>query len=292
MKTSNLTWSAAFAATLLIAGVAAAKTNNNNNQKNGGNGRLKVLNNTGNQQRSEPFNSSYVVVQGDTLPIISLKEYGTTANARFIAQFNHISQSQALQLNQVLNLPSIGNRGQLTRSRTPVAGAGQQNYAGGNQGGYSGAGGSTCNGGGSQGFPGAGGSTFPTSGFPGFPSMAGSGFPGQFPLTTNPALATAASTFATPTTPAPLSRVVVGSTLLVDAVQFGPRAGSAQLRVGGAPMKVEVLEWTASAVKVHLPQLQLAAASPADLVIVRGDGTIASKTSIQLVAAPSVALAK
>jgi hypothetical protein len=57
-------------------------------------------------------------------------------------------------------------------------------------------------------------------------------------------------------------------------------------------MKVEVLEWTAAAVKVRLPQLQLAAVSPADLLMIRADGTIASKTSIELIAAPSVALAR
>src|SRR5262249_40174195 len=151
---------------------AKNENNGNGNGKNGGKGRLKILNKTGNQQRSEPVQNSYLVVQRDTLPLISLKEYRTTAKARFIAHVNRISQSQALQVNQVLNLPSIGNRGQLTQSRAPVAGAGQQNYGGGNQGGYSGMGGSSCNGGGAQGFPGAGGSGFPTSGFPGFPGTS------------------------------------------------------------------------------------------------------------------------
>jgi hypothetical protein len=277
VKTLNLTWSAALAATILFAGVAAAKNEKNDNLKNAGNGRLKVLNQGGqsrDQRRFEPFHSNYVVLPGDSLPVISLKEYGTSKNARFIAQFNHISESQALQLNEVLNLPSIGGRGKLSQSHAPVADTLQQGLAASN----------------ATGFPNAAGiPTFPTTALPGFPTASGNAFQGQFAGTANPA------TFAAPTAttlPAPLSRVMAGSTLLVDAVQFGSKAGSAQLRIGGAPMKVEVLEWTASAIKVRLPQLQLAAASQADLLIIRADGRIASKTSLELIAAPSVALAK
>lgn len=279
MKTSNLTWSAALAAAVLFAGVAAAKTDNNDNLKNAGNGRLKVLNSGSqfrDQHRFEPFHSNYVVLPGDSLPIISLKEYGTSANSRFIAQFNRMSETQALRLNQVLNLPSIGSRGKLFQSHAPVADALQQPIAASN----------------ASGFPTAGIPTFPTAGVSGFPTASGSTFPGQFARTTSPVATTAPATTVNPALPAPLSRIVAGSTLLVDAAQFGAKAGSAQLRVGGAPMKVDVLEWTVSAVKVRLPQLQLAAASPADLLLIRADGTIASKTSIELIAPPSVALAK
>jgi hypothetical protein len=268
VKTLKLTWSAALAVTTLFAGLAAAKNEINDNLKNAGNGRLRVLNSASqlhDQRRFEPFHSNYVVLPGDTLAVISLKEYGTSANARFIALFNHFPETQALRLNQVLNLPSVGQRGQLFQSHAPVADALQPTLAASNP----------------SGFPIAGTSTFPATGVPGFSKAGGSPLSTQF----------ARNTTQTPISP-PTLKVAGGSTLLVDAQQFGPRAGSAQLRIGGVPMKVDVLEWTANAVKVRLPQLQLATAPQADLLIVRADGTIASKTSIQLIAAASVALAR
>jgi hypothetical protein len=276
MKIANLTWSAALAATCLLAGVAAAKNDINDNLKNAGNGRLKVISSgseSRDKRRFEPFHSNYVVLPGDSLPVISLKEYGTSANARSIALFNHIPETQALKLNQVLNLPSIDARGRLSQSHAPVADSLQQTPAASNP----------------SGFPSAAGApTFPTTGAPGFPATSGSAFAPQFAgtATTAPAATTSSAV------PPPLMRIAAGSTLLVDEQQFGAKAGSAQLRLGGVPMKVEVLEWTAAAVKVRLPQLQLAAATPADLLMIRADGTIASKTSIELIAAPSVALAK
>ncbi len=279
VKFFNLTWSAAFAATILFAGVAAAKNDNTDNLKNAGNGRLKVLNSGGksrDQRRFEPFHSTYVVLPGDSLPVISLKEYGTSDNAKFIARFNRFPESQALRLNQVLALPSIGAHGQLSQSRAPAADSPQQS--------------TTASG--SPGCSNNGTSTFPTTSTSGFPTASGSDFPGQLAGTTNTLAKTAPAPIVNPTPAASLSRIAVGSTLLVDAAQFGDQAGTAQLRIGNAPVTVDVLEWTASAIKVRLPQLQLAAASTADLLIMRADGTAASKTSIELIAAPRVALAK
>jgi hypothetical protein len=215
------------------------------NSCNGGYG-TDGLGQQGLGQGFEPFQSSYVVQPGDSFYTVSLKNYGTSANARYIARFNNMQQTQALIVGRTLNLPSISANGQLSRPQASVANTFQ---------------GTTSN------------------GLSNFSTAASS----------------LASTLARPvsqTATAPLPKVTVGSTLLVDGQKFGDKQGSARLRVGGAALKVEVVEWTASSVKVHLPQLELAGASKADIEVVRADGTIASKSSIELNTPSEVALAK
>ena len=95
-----------------------------------------------------------------------------------------------------------------------------------------------------------------------------------------------------PAVEAPRPKVTVGSTLLVDGQTFGDKPGVARLRVGAAALKIEVIEWAGSSVKIRLPQLDLASATNADIEVVRADGSLASKTGIELSAATEVALTK
>jgi hypothetical protein len=76
--------------------------------------------------------------------------------------------------------------------------------------------------------------------------------------------------------------VSVGSILMINGQVFGNQAGGARLRLNGMAMPIEVLEWTPAGVKVRLPQLEVNGVTPAEIEVIRGDGTLASKTPIDL----------
>ncbi len=80
------------------------------------------------------------------------------------------------------------------------------------------------------------------------------------------------------------TQVPVGSVLLVNGQAFGDKAGGARLRLSGMAMPIEVLEWTATGVKVRLPQLEITGNTPAEIEVLRGDGSLASKTAVELTA--------
>jgi hypothetical protein len=202
-----------------------------------------ATNEIGPGQAFEPFHSSYVVLPGDSFYTVSLKEYGTSANSKYIARFNNMPQTAALTLGQTLMLPSISVNGALSASRAPVAESIQ----------------GTTNG-------------SPVANF----------------AASNAAVVSQAA----PAVEAPRPKVTVGSTLLVDGQSFGDKPGAARLRVGAAALKVEVIEWNGSSVKIRLPQLDLAGATNADIEVVRADGSLAAKTGVELGAPTEVALAK
>jgi hypothetical protein len=72
-------------------------------------------------QAFEPFHSTYNTLPGDSFYTVSLKEYGTSAEAGAIAQFNGMSQDAALTPGQSLVLPSVAADGTLSQSSSPVA---------------------------------------------------------------------------------------------------------------------------------------------------------------------------
>ncbi len=187
----------------------------------------------------EPFHSSYVVLPGDSFYEISLKEYATSSNAKYIAQFNHLPQTAALTPGQVLRLPSISATRQLSPSRAPAA-----------------------------------------------DSLQNTASPSQVTSNGSSSAATTAAN------EAPRPKVNVGATLLVDGQKFGDKQGAARLRVGGAALKIEVLEWKTDAVKIRLPELALDSAANADIEVVRADGSLASKTGIELSTAADVVAAQ
>jgi hypothetical protein len=76
--------------------------------------------------------------------------------------------------------------------------------------------------------------------------------------------------------------VSAGSILMINGQVFGPQAGGARLNINGMAMPIEVLEWTPAGVKVRMPQLVLNGVTPADIEVIRGDGSVASKTPIDL----------
>jgi hypothetical protein len=100
---------------------------NNNNQacnSNGGyNANMYNSNISGSSfgQAYEPFHGMYTVEPGDSFYTVSLKEYGTSAAATYIARYNRVAPNAALVPGQRLALPSISANGQLTASRAPAA---------------------------------------------------------------------------------------------------------------------------------------------------------------------------
>src|SRR4051794_11695080 len=101
--------------------------NNGNNQACYGNGGYNsggynsnvTASNFG--QAYEPFNNMYTAEPGDNFYTVSLKEYGTSAAATYIARYNRMAPNAALVPGQRLMMPSISANGQLTASRAPAA---------------------------------------------------------------------------------------------------------------------------------------------------------------------------
>ncbi len=81
-------------------------------------------------------------------------------------------------------------------------------------------------------------------------------------------------------------RVAIGSVIMLNGQSFGGQAGGVRLRVSGMAMPIQVVEWTPNGVKAQLPQLELTSITPAEIEVVRPDGSLASKTAVELTAAP------
>ncbi len=86
--------------------------------------------------------------------------------------------------------------------------------------------------------------------------------------------------------------VAVGSVLMVNGQAFGPQPGGARLRVGGMAMPIEVLEWTPIGVKVRLPQVEIVGSTPAEIEVLRVDGSLAAKSPIDLIPAGQFAFGR
>jgi hypothetical protein len=79
-----------------------------------------------------------------------------------------------------------------------------------------------------------------------------------------------------------LPNVAIGSTLVLDGQALGNDKGTVQLRINGVSLPVEVLEWTTSSAKIRLPEIGLAGAIKAEIEVLRADGSLASKSAVQL----------
>lgn len=90
-----------------------------------------------------------------------------------------------------------------------------------------------------------------------------------------------------PSLEASRTRVALGSILMLNGQAFGDRAGGARLRISGMALPIEVIEWTPSAVKVRLPQFELTSITPAEIEVLRADGSLASKSAVELTPAPA-----
>jgi len=83
----------------------------------------------------------------------------------------------------------------------------------------------------------------------------------------------------------PLATVAIGSVLSLDGQALGSEKGIVRLRINGLALPVEVLEWSAESAKIRLPELDIDGSMQAELEVLRADGSLASKTAIELTSA-------
>jgi hypothetical protein len=119
--------------------------------------------------------------------------------------------------------------------------------------------------------------------------------PAAQPIVTQNFISPAVNT--TPTAPAANIRpateeisipsLAIGSVIVLDGQKLGNEKGIVRLRLAEMALPVEVLEWTNTSAKVRLPQMELTGAMRAELEVLRSDGSLASKSPVQLTLATS-----
>lgn len=222
-----------------------------------------------------PTFRSCFVYPGDTWLTICQRAYGCTYLWKHIASYNGLPISATLIPGQQLQLPVVNANGTLAASSAPApapfapqgvpfgatsAQLGPQNLSVGSQG-------------------------MPTGLSGGSPVS-----PGEAPA--NGPISTLTTQLSAPTTPSAEIRtltnepkrptVAIGSVLMLEGESLGDEKGIVRLRISGMSLPVEVIEWTASAAKIQLPKMDLAGPMKAELEVVRADGSMASKTAIEL----------
>jgi hypothetical protein len=222
----------------------------------------------------EPLHSNYVVMPGDTLYTIAFNEYGTSLPAKHIAAFNGIGPGSSLIAGRILNLPSISPSGVLTPSGAPIADVLRTSPIDANAMRPAG--------------PMVGGPVSPMAGRSG--PLSGPAGPVAGPV--GPMGPTASGSPVAPQNmSAPRPQIAVGSMLQVDGQTFGDKPGMARLLVGGVALKIDIVEWFGSAIKIRMPMLDLAGPSSGEIEILRADGSLAAKTPVELVSPTAMAQA-
>jgi hypothetical protein len=260
-----------------------------------------------------PLHSFCLVYPGDTWSLLSLREFGKPNFGASIAAFNGMSTSVRLVVGQQLRLPVIHPNGSLTPSSAPVpapfvlpsqpivgAPLPMQGFSPQIQG---------------QPMPlqgqpvanaavpfspqvqlsGPTGQPMPPQGMQMNASGAPVGPQGPFNGPMNGPMTSPDARPSAPVLPSanirvasverPLATVAIGSVLALDGHELGNEKGIVRLRINGLALPVEVLEWSAESAKIRLPELDVEGAMKADLEVLRADGSLASKTAIELTSA-------
>jgi hypothetical protein len=268
-----------------------------------------------------PQFSGCYVLPGDTWYSISRRIYGVESLCKHIASYNGLSMYSPLVPGQLLRLPVVNANGTLAASNAPMpapfatqsAPLGPQNptFAGASTAPQGIAPQGLANGLASQGTSaGFAPQSTPTGVAPqGLPNgMNASAIPSQsLPNAMNagsatpqgPSIPSLESTFTAPKTepaatvaPAAsirtvkeeptLPRVAIGSMLMLDGESLGDEKGIVRLQMGALSLPVEVIEWTTTSVKIALPKMELGRPMKASLEVLRADGSLASKSGIEL----------
>lgn len=74
----------------------------------------------------------------------------------------------------------------------------------------------------------------------------------------------------------------VGSQVALNGQAFGGVAGQVQLSVGGMSLQANIVSWTPSEVMIQLPELPLAAAADARLMVLSADGQMITQSELRL----------
>ena len=256
-----------------------------------------------------PHFSNCYVLPTDNWYTLSQRVYGNGSLGKHIASYNGLGYGGALPVGQQLNLPVVNGDGTLGASSAGPAPAsfgqpgglpgqgiapqGQPGFAGGPQ---SEAFGAQPQLGQSQfGQPQLGqsqpgqqfGQQFapqsPQQAQPQVPQMsAPNAMPSEQPAAEASQPATPAANIRVATPEESFPSVAMGSILMLDGEQLGDKPGLVRMRVGGLALPIKVLDWNENTAKIQLPQLDLAKAIGAEIEVVRADGSLASKSSINL----------
>jgi hypothetical protein len=73
-----------------------------------------------------------------------------------------------------------------------------------------------------------------------------------------------------------------GADVLLAGEGLGPEPGQVLIHLGGIEMQAEILGWYDLGVQLKLPNLPLAGPTPAELVVVRGDGAAANPLTVTI----------
>jgi hypothetical protein len=248
-----------------------------------------------------PFQCCYVY-PGDTWYTISQRIYGVDYMCKHIAAYNGLTMGSPLTAGQMLRLPVINQNGSLARSSAPMPaplslpGGGVPTQ--GAQFGPQGLPGGSPNGFAPQGVPAGLGPQGSPNGLAtssiGPQSVETASLTTSGPPTGQPeGPTTPPANIRSVTNEPTLPRVAIGSTLALDGESLGSEKGTVRLRVSGLALPVDVIEWSETSVKIQLPKMDLSNPMKAELEVVRADGSLASKSGIELTpAATRVALGK
>jgi hypothetical protein len=269
-----------------------------------------------------PAHSLVVVMPGDSWFSICTREYGNSGVWSRVADFNGMPQNMPLNIGMQLRLPVVNSNGSFSLSSAPAAfTVAPQGFAGGfpqamPQGAQLGQQGSLPP---ANGFVPQGQGFAPQQAQVGLPQGAQlgqqiqqlapqspmapqapevdsknvgmapqatgnqlNGLPGQ--SNDQPAGPNAAPT------DRPIPSILIGSIMAINGQPLGDNRGTVRLVVNGSPIALEIVEWSASAAKVRVPN-DLAAGIQAQIEILRADGSVVAKDAVQLVAGPKVAAA-
>ncbi len=86
----------------------------------------------------------------------------------------------------------------------------------------------------------------------------------------------------------PLPSILIGSLMSISGQQLGNERGMVHLNVNSTTRMLEIVEWTASSAKVKVPA-DLPAGIQAQIEILRADGSVVTKDTVQLVAGQELA---
>ncbi|HEY3392381.1 MAG TPA: hypothetical protein VGK58_06730 [Lacipirellulaceae bacterium] len=258
-----------------------------------------------------PLHSFCFVYPGDTWTLLSLREYGKPNFGATIAAFNGMSTSLRLAVGQQLRLPVIHPNGSLTPSSAPapapfvlpsqpiIAGAFPVQGLAPQQGQPVQLQGQPIA---NQGLPFNPQSQMSAPTGQPMPQVmqmnANGGSIGPQVPSSGPVTGPMSTPNARPSVPAspsanirvaseerPLATVAIGSVLSLDGQALGGERGIVRLRVNGLALPVEVLEWSEESAKIRLPELDLEGPMKAEIEVLRADGSLASKTAIELTSA-------
>jgi hypothetical protein len=70
--------------------------------------------------------------------------------------------------------------------------------------------------------------------------------------------------------------VPAGGEVILAGEGFGPEPGKVLVHLGGVELEGEILGWYDLGVRMKMPELPLAGATPAELIVIRGDGAAAN----------------